>query len=233
MIIPALNESTNIVATLQSLQAMRARGVKVIVVDGDSEDDTVTRATTLCDTVIRSPRGRARQMHAGAGYARDASALCFLHADSALPANADLRIVDALARGYVWGRFDVQISGTHFMLPVIAWFMNHRSRLSGIATGDQAIFITRASYDEIGGFPDQPLMEDVELTSRLTRTYGRVACAAINDVRVRTSGRRWEKHGVWRTILLMWSLRFRYWRGGHRNNVAVLKKQYDGDALGN
>lgn len=200
IIIPALNEANNIATTLSALQAMRARGVSVIVVDGDSDDETAACAVPLCDAVIQSPRGRAKQMHVGARHANHASAFLFLHADTKLPLDADMRIAEVLAQGFVWGHFDVRISGSHPMLPVIAWFMNHRSRLTGIATGDQAIFITRAAYDAIGGFPDQPLMEDIELTTRLTRTYGRAAAAAIRDVRVITSGRRWETHGVWRTI---------------------------------
>jgi rSAM/selenodomain-associated transferase 2 len=133
----------------------------------------------------------------------------FLHADTCLPPLADERVLQALAGGACWGRFDVDIEGRPWMLRVVAWSMNWRSRLSGIATGDQAIFVSRAAFDRVGGFPAQPLMEDIELSRRL-KALGRPACLRA---RVRTSGRRWERRGVWRTIVLMWRLRWRYWRG--------------------
>jgi rSAM/selenodomain-associated transferase 2 len=215
IIIPALNEAANIAATLSPLQAMRARGVEVVLVDGGSTDDTCGIAKALVDRVLTSERGRAKQMNAGAAVA-SGDALLFLHADSLLPADGDEWIRRALVDPRSqWGRFDVAISGTHFMLPVIAWFMNHRSRMTGIATGDQGIFVTRALFNEIGGFPDQPLMEDIALCARLKRS-GPPGClrAAIT-----TSGRRWEKHGVWRTILLMWRLRFSYYCGASPESI--------------
>jgi rSAM/selenodomain-associated transferase 2 len=175
----------------------------VIVVDGGSEDATRELAAGLCDRVVLAPRGRAVQMNAGAREAKG-DVLVFLHADTRLPSNAD-----ELVRGLLWGRFDVQIEGRHPLLKVIAWSMNLRSRLSGIATGDQAIFVARALFEELGGYPEQPLMEDVELSRRL-RARGAPACL---HARVTTSGRRWEQRGPWRTIFLMWRLRWRYWRG--------------------
>lgn len=208
IIVPTLNEADNIVAALSPLAALRAHGAEVIVVDGGSTDDTRARATPLADRVISAPRGRARQMNAGAAAAHG-DALLFLHADSRLPEGADRDIARGLASRAVWGRFDVAIAGRHFMLPVVAWFMNRRSRLTGIATGDQGIFATRAAFDAVGGFPDQPLMEDVEICMRLRRLSAPACLAA----RIVTSGRRWESHGVWRTIALMWRLRFAYWRG--------------------
>jgi rSAM/selenodomain-associated transferase 2 len=207
IIIPALNEAANLGAALARLSGMRARGVEVIVVDGGSTDGTREIAAPLADRVMTSERGRAKQMNAGANIARG-DALLFLHADSMLPDSSDALIQHALKQSD-WGRFDVTISGTHAMLPVIAWFMNHRSRLTGIATGDQGIFVKRELFANVGGFPDQALMEDVAFCKRLLR-IAKPHCLAA---RITTSGRRWEKHGVWRTIFLMWRLRWRYFRG--------------------
>jgi rSAM/selenodomain-associated transferase 2 len=157
--------------------------------------------------VIGAPRSRAAQMNAGATAAHGGS-LLFLHADTRLPDGADRLIAQAL-HTRAWGRFDVQIEGRHPMLRVVAAMMNLRSRITGIATGDQAMFMSRAAFRQAGGFPAQPLMEDIELSVRLRR-IGRPACLAACVV---TSGRRWERDGAWRTILLMWRLRFAYWRG--------------------
>jgi rSAM/selenodomain-associated transferase 2 len=208
IIVPTLNEAAHIAATLAPLQAMRGRGAEVIVADGGSSDETKTLAQPLADRVIDATRGRARQMNAGA-KASAGAALLFLHADSLLPANADLDIESSLQRGARWGRFDVSITGTRAMFPVIAWFINHRSRLTGIATGDQGIFVRREAFESLGGFPDQPLMEDVEFCKRAKR-FGAPACL---KTRIQTSGRRWEKHGVLKTIGLMWALRARYFFG--------------------
>ncbi len=220
IIIPVLNEAANIVATLSSLQPMRARGVEVIVVDGGSNDDTRALAAPQSDAVIAGDLGRATQMNTGATVASH-NTLLFLHGDSLLPADAD-RLIDAALAGNVgWGYFTVGISGTHVMLPVIAWFMNHRSRLSGVATGDQGIFVTRELFTQIGGFPAQPLMEDVEITSRLRKIVPPVQIGAA----IITSGRRWEKYGVWRTILTMWRIRLAYFFG---TPPAQLHRQYYG-----
>jgi rSAM/selenodomain-associated transferase 2 len=208
IIVPVLNEAANIAATLQALAPLRARGAEVIVCDGGSRDATVALAQPLADRVLQAPAGRARQMNAGAAAAR-APVLLFLHADTQLPADADRLVHQAIDAGTTWGRFDVRISGRPVMLRVVAAMMNRRSRWTGIATGDQAIFLTRAAFDQVGGFPDQPLMEDVEICRRLRR-LARPACLRE---RVTTSGRRWETRGVWRTIFLMWRLRWRYWRG--------------------
>jgi rSAM/selenodomain-associated transferase 2 len=207
IVIPVLNEATGIAAALAPLQALRRAGHSVIVVDGGSQDATPALAAPLADRVITAPRGRARQMNAGAAAA-DGDILVFLHADTRLPEHAAATIATAL-KAHAWGRFDVRIAGRPRMLRVIAALMNLRSRLSGIATGDQAIFVTRAAFDAVGGYPDQPLMEDIELSKRLKR-IGPPACLRE---RVTTCGRRWEQHGTWRTIRLMWRLRFDYWRG--------------------
>ena len=211
IVIPALNEAAGLEATLQALQPLRLRGVELVLADGGSSDSTPTLAQPWVDAVVDAPRGRALQMNAGAARAR-ASVLLFLHADTRLPPLADVLVLQAVQRsdkGACWGRFDVRIEGRAWMLRVVAALMNLRSRASGIATGDQAIFITRGAFERVGGFPEQALMEDIEISRRLKR-LGRPACLRA---RVSTSGRRWEQRGVWRTIVLMWRLRWRYWRG--------------------
>ena len=215
IVVPVLNEAHGIRDTLTALAPLRQRGAEVVVVDGGSQDATVALAQPLADAVIAGPRGRARQMNAGAVRAQ-ADALLFLHADTTLPPEADRLVQAALAKGGRWGRFDVTLVGRHPMLRVVAAGMNLRSRLSGVATGDQALFMHRSAFDAVGGFPDQPLMEDVEISQRLRRLAPPVALRA----RVATSGRRWETRGVWRTIVLMWWLRWRYWRGASPERLA-------------
>jgi rSAM/selenodomain-associated transferase 2 len=216
IVLPVLDEAAGIVATLESLAPLRARGAELIVVDGGSRDATVARAQALADRVIDGPRGRARQMNAGAAVAR-APTLLFLHADTRLPEGADGLIAQALGVApLAWGRFDVTIDGRSRMLGVVAAMMNLRSRLSGIATGDQAMFMTRAAFEKAGGFPDQPLMEDIELSVRLRRLSAPVCLRE----RVVTSGRRWEQRGVWRTIVLMWRLRLLYALGVSADRLA-------------
>jgi rSAM/selenodomain-associated transferase 2 len=218
IVMPALNEAAGIEATLQALQELRARGVELVLADGGSSDATPALARPWVDAVVDAPRGRALQMNAGAARAR-ADALLFLHADTRLPPLGDVLVLQALAGAACWGRFDVRIEGRPWMLRVVAALMNLRSRASGIATGDQAIFVTREAFERVGGFPVQPLMEDIEISRRLKR-LGRPACLGA---RVCTSGRRWEQRGVWRTILLMWRLRWRYWRG---ESAAQLAQAY-------
>jgi rSAM/selenodomain-associated transferase 2 len=220
VIIPALDEGDIIVAMLTALSPLCARGVEVIVVDGGSLDRTADLARPLVDRVIASPRGRAVQMNAGAAIARG-DVFLFLHADTRLPPDADRLIADGLARtGRHWGRFDVRISGRSMFLPVLAAFMNWRSRLTGIATGDQAIFVTRALFAAVGGFPAIALMEDVALSTRLKKA-SRPLCLRA---RVTTSGRRWETHGLVRTILLMWRLRLGFFFGAE---PSALARRYD------
>ncbi len=208
IVVPTLDEADALVATLQALAPLRARGVEVVLADGGSTDATVALNAPAVDRVVEAQRGRARQMTAGAAVARG-DVLLFLHADTRLPEAADRLVAVAIAQGAAWGRFDVRIDGRPRMLRVVGALMNRRSRWTGIATGDQAIFVRRDAFERVGGFPDQPLMEDVELSRRL-RALGRPACLRA---RVVTSGRRWETRGVWRTIFLMWQLRWRYWRG--------------------
>ena len=215
IILPALNEAAGIVATLAAVQPLRAAGHELIVVDGGSVDATVMLASVAADQLIHSMRGRALQMNAGAAVA-SGDALLFLHADTRLPEHAADWVAAALQRRS-WGRFDVHLEGRPLMLRWVAVLMNLRSRLSGIATGDQAMFMTRAAFAAVGGFPEQALMEDIELSKRLKR----IGPPANLRQRVSTSGRRWEQHGVWRTILLMWRLRFDYWRGVPAERLAL------------
>jgi rSAM/selenodomain-associated transferase 2 len=221
IVVPALNEAGGIVATLAALAPLRARGVEVVLVDGGSEDATASLAGAWCDRVVTAPRGRAEQMNAGARAARG-RLLLFLHADTVLPEEADRLIIRSLdARGYRWGRFDVRIRGASRWLPLVAASMNLRSRLTGIATGDQAMFCTRQAFDAAGGFPGIALMEDIELSARLRR-LGAPACL---DARVTTSGRRWDRDGAWRTILLMWRLRLAHFLGA---SPEALARRYRG-----
>ncbi|HXF66809.1 MAG TPA: TIGR04283 family arsenosugar biosynthesis glycosyltransferase [Burkholderiales bacterium] len=217
IIVPCLNEAEGVGATLAALAPLRARGAELIVVDGGSRDGTAERAAPLADLVLTAPRGRASQMNAGAARARG-EILLFLHADTRLPEGADALVVEGLERARRgWGRFDVTIAGAHPLLRVVERLMNLRSRLTGIATGDQAIFVTKSLFDAVGGYPDIPLMEDIELSARLKR-YGPPLCLGQ---RVVTSGRRWERHGVARTILLMWRLRLAYWAGADPAELAL------------
>jgi rSAM/selenodomain-associated transferase 2 len=219
IIVPALDEAAGIEAALRALAPLRGRGAEVIVVDGGSRDGTKALATPLADRVLTAPRGRATQMNAGAAPARG-EVLLFLHADTRLPEDADRLLTDALRRsGRAWGRFDVRFDGGG-MLTVVAAMMNLRSRLTGIATGDQAMFATRAAFDAVGGFPSIALMEDVALSARLKR-LGPPLCLAA---RVTTAARRWREHGVARTILLMWRLRLSYFFGGDPERLA---RRYD------
>ena len=218
VVIPTLNEGRGISAVLLALAPLVARGAQLLVADGGSADNTVALVQAGGAQVVHAPRGRALQMNAGAQQATGA-VLLFLHADTRLPPDADRLIAQALASGpQVWGRFDVCIEGQPRMLRVIAAFMNQRSRWTGIATGDQALFMTRAAFDAVGGFPAQALMEDIEMSARLLKV-SRPACLRS---RVVTSGRRWETRGVWRTVLLMWRLRLAYWRGAAPERLAEL-----------
>jgi rSAM/selenodomain-associated transferase 2 len=213
---PVLNEAAQIARMLLALAPLRARRVEVVVVDGGSTDASATLAAPLADRVVASGRGRARQMNAGA-HASGGEVILFLHADTLLPPDADQIILAELARsGRDWGRFDVTITGQARMLRMVAACMNKRSRLTGIATGDQAIFVRRNVFDAVGGFPEQALMEDIEISSRL-KQRSRPVCLRQ---RVTTSGRRWEERGVWPTIWLMWQLRLRYWLGVSPDDIA-------------
>ncbi len=222
IIIPCLDEADVITDTLKALAPLRERGSEVIVVDGGSADDTVERARAHADLVLSAPRGRATQMNAGAEPARG-NILLFLHADCVPPRDADALIVDGLKRTRrSWGRFDARIAGTHPLLRVVEWMMNHRSRLTGIATGDQGIFVTRTLFSAAGGYPEIPLMEDVALTKQL-RHFGAPLCLRHH---ITISARRWKSCGVLRTILLMWRLRLAFWLGADPKRLARMFHRY-------
>ncbi len=217
VVIPALNEAAHLGATLQSLQSLRAQGYELILADGGSRDDTPAIATRYADRVITSEAGRARQMNAGA-RAATGDVLWFLHADTQVPATAGETILAALGQGRVWGRFDVRLSGTHPLFRLIEGMMNLRSRLSGIATGDQGIFVRRVAFERIGGYAELPLMEDIDLSRRLKR-LGRPYCSRV---RLQTSSRRWEENGILATILLMWYLRLGFFFGRSPARLAAI-----------
>ncbi len=207
IVVPVLNEAAIIVDALTALAPLRARGAEVVVVDSGSSDGSPDLARPLADRVITAPPGRGAPLNAGVALG-GGDALLFLHADTTLPPDADRLIAAALAYR-VWGRFDLRIAGRHPFLAVVARMITWRSRLTGIASGDQAIFVTREAFVAVGGFPDLPLMEDIAMSRRLKRLC-RPFCIGAPVV---TSGRRWEHHGVLRTILLMWRLRLAYYFG--------------------
>ncbi len=211
VVVPALNEAARIGAALEALAPLRRRGHEVIVADGGSTDGTAQLASGLCDRVVTSAPGRGVQMNAGA-RAAIGDVLLFLHADSCLPPGGEELIFKTL-RNHLWGRFDVEIEGRHRLLKVVAGAMNLRSRITGIATGDQAIFVRREAFP---GFPEIALMEDVAFSKAMKRR-GPPACLRL---RVRTSGRRWEARGVLRTIFLMWRLRLMYFLGARPEDLA-------------
>lgn len=208
IIIPARNEAVLIVAALERLQHYRQAGHQLILVDGNSQDATVLLASPLVDRLLVCAPGRARQMNRGAQQAtRDW--LLFLHADSQLPDKMDQLIAEHLRGESVWGRFDVRLSGSHWMLRIVEKMINWRSRWSGIATGDQALFVRRETFEKLGGFADIALMEDIELSRRLKR----VAAPVCIRKTLMTSSRRWEERGILRTIIQMWWLRVLYFCG--------------------
>ncbi len=216
IIIPVLNEKEMIEKTLKTLQPLRARGHEVIVVDGGSSDDSVERTKPFADRVIITNKGRSRQMNEGTKIA-SGEILLFLHADTFLPEDADGEILGALQGRIGWGRFDISLSGKHPLLRVVEYLVNLRSRLTGIATGDQAIFVSRELFQSVHGFPDIDLMEDVALSKSL-KQKGRPICLRKKVV---TSSRRWEKNGILRTILKMWYLRLVYFLGADPNRLSL------------
>lgn len=216
IVVPILDEERNLAACLGALQPLRQRGARVVVVDGGSADNSLAIARDLADIACVGPQGRARQMNAGAAACR-ADLLLFLHADTRLPHDADVLLRRALQGSRDWGRFDVAIDSPRPLMRVVEALMNLRSRWTGVATGDQAIFVRKDLFDRIGGFPDQPLMEDIALSTWLKR-HGPPACLRE---RVTTSARRWERHGPWRTILLMWRLRAAYFLGADPAKLAL------------
>ena len=233
IIIPVLNEATNIQACLLALQALRARA-EIIVVDGGSCDNTVALATPYADKIVESEQGRARQMNHGANQAAG-DILLFLHADTELPEHALTLIEQNISTRQVWGRFNIELlvrtrrvgmpyqraalpNFEQLMFNIIAFMMNWRSRLTGIATGDQTIFVTKTAFNTVGGYAEIALMEDIALSSALKKISAPVCLTA----KVKSSARRWQHNGIFKTILLMWSLRLRYWLGANPDLLAEL-----------
>lgn len=229
IIVPVLNEVPSathdaLSSRINGLIALLRPCDELVLVDGGSTDDSWPTLRALAQhgqvKAIQSERGRARQMNAGAALAQG-EVLLFVHADTRLPAGAWADFLDCLGQHLgrvVWGRFDVHIEGKSRWLPVVAWLMNWRSRLSKIGTGDQALFVTRDLFLDMKGFPDQPLMEDIELCKRLKKRLPNNFLAIATPVE--TSGRRWDNHGVWKTIVLMWRFRYQYWRGVSASELA-------------
>ena len=215
IVIPVLNEAEHIADTLISLASYRSQGHEVVVIDGGSNDDTVSISQQYADRVLRSDAGRAMQMNSGIDEA-SGDALLFLHADTRLPADAVAKLIHALEDGYFWGRFNVRLSGKHFMFRIIERMMNLRSCITGVVTGDQAIFVSHESIEIVGAYPRLPLMEDIVFSKRL-RELGRPACIRQQVV---TSSRRWEDKGILRTILLMWRLRLLFFLGVPADRLA-------------
>ena len=219
IIIPVLNEQKAIQKLLPSLAWARREGHEIIIVDGGSHDDTAQSAEAYSDFVIFSPRSRSIQMNMGASAATG-DIFLFLHVDTVLPHDSFHELLSVLQRkSHVWGRFNVRLSGKHFLLRIVEFMMNARSRLTGIATGDQAIFVSKELFQSIGGFRNIAIMEDIEISRRLRKVF-RPICLSQT---VLTSSRRWEQSGILRTIILMWRLRISYWLGADPENLV---KQY-------
>ena len=216
VIIPTLNEEKTIQSCLLALQPLRS-DCEIIIVDGDSVDNTKILALPLADKVMTSAKGRAKQMNNGASYAAG-DILIFLHADTCLPENALPQIQQKISSTRQWGRFDIQLSGNSFMLKIIGQMMNWRSRLTGIATGDQVIFVTQLAFDKAGQYPEINLMEDIALCKALKK----ISPPTCLKDKVISSGRRWESHGIYKTMLLMWSIRLRYFFGTDPQTLAFL-----------
>ncbi|MEE8057626.1 MAG: TIGR04283 family arsenosugar biosynthesis glycosyltransferase [Pseudomonadales bacterium] len=208
IIIPALNEASLIQHNLQQLQSLRALGCELIVVDGNSCDETVAQASPQVDRVLRCPQGRARQMNAGAKTAKG-EWLLFLHADTCLPADTDEWLALLTTSVFSWGFFSIRLSGSHYLFRFIERAMTFRSRLTSIATGDQCLFVRRALFEDIGGFADIPLMEDIAFSQSL-RNRAKPLCWPTPVI---SSSRRWEQRGIASTVLLMWCLRLAYFFG--------------------
>jgi rSAM/selenodomain-associated transferase 2 len=216
VIVPVLDEADTLESRLRALRPLRERGAKLVVVDGGSADETLAIARRHADVAFQAPRGRAAQMNAGAA-ACPADVLLFLHADTQLPPHADLAVLRAARGRRAWGRFDVRLDSPRPVLRLVGAMMNLRSRLTGVCTGDQALFVDHETFVRAGGFPDIALMEDIAICRALKRS-GSPIC--LRDVAV-TSARRWERHGVLRTILLMWRLRAAFFFGADPDDLAI------------
>ena len=221
IIIPTWNESSCIATTLTLLQPIR-QWSEIIVVDAGSEDSTQELARPLADLVITSEKGRAVQMNTGANSA-NGQYLLFLHADTQMPLTTQSALFTTLKQTPVWGRFDIALSGQTIILQIVATFMNWRSRLTGIATGDQGIFVQQTQFTTIGQFPNIALMEDIAISRKL-RKVSRPTCIAQPLI---TSSRRWESAGSMATIMLMWRLRLQYFFGTDPEKLAHIYQSHN------
>lgn len=226
VIIPALNEADNLQSILPPLLTQMELA-EVIVADGGSRDATAAVVTATGAQLLISSPGRASQMNAGAALARG-NILLFLHADTQLPLDALSLVEQAISSGAVWGRFDLRLSGRHWLLRIVERMINWRSCLTGIATGDQAIFLRRELYESLGGYAEIPLMEDVALSKRLKR----VAPPHCIRTPLITSSRRWEHYGIARTIFLMWQMRLAYFLGVSPESLARRYRRSDRKGAG-
>lgn len=217
IITPVLNEADNLDALNAQRLAFSEFIFEWILVDGGSTDNTLAKASSLGFEVIQSNKGRAIQQNAGADVAKG-DLLLFLHADTRLNQEA-LQSLSTQKNAEVWGRFDIELDGNQFIFRVIERLINLRSRISKIATGDQGVFVSKTLFEQIGQFPVQPIMEDVEISKRLKK----IKTPLCLKQKIETSSRRWEQFGVWKTIWLMWKLRFLYWLGV---SPEVLIKKY-------
>lgn len=214
IVMPVLDEAASLGAALQALQPWRAAGAELIVVDGGSQDESLRIARERADQALTAPRGRAAQMNAGAARAQGRW-LLFLHADTRLP-DAGLDALGRLDPAACWGRFDVQIDDPAPLLRIVSVMINLRSRCTGVATGDQAMFVRKDVFEQVGRFADIALMEDLALSRKL-KAVARPVCLRPA---VQTSARRWRRHGIWRTIWLMWRLRAAYFFGADPDDLA-------------
>lgn len=225
IIMPVYNEAVRVAYFVERACALLKPGHELLVVDGGSSDGTVRilhnlQSQGLPFALLQSAKGRAAQMNAGAAQAAG-QALLFLHADTEMPCasfNTLISTIEQQQSPLWWGRFNVRIVGQSRWLPMVAWFMNQRSRMTRICTGDQALFCSRTLFEQTGGFPSQPLMEDIDWCTRAGRVPGAVFMPL--QAVVLTSGRRWDEHGAWKTIVLMWSLRLRYFLGESPEKIA-------------
>lgn len=208
IIIPVLNEALNLSRISSFLQSIQHQGHEVIIVDGGSADNTLLMANEVTDKVIVSKAGRALQMNCGANIA-SGDVLLFLHADTFLPENTIQIISQVFQKKHYWGRFDMRLSSSKIIFRVIEKLINLRSCLTSIATGDQAIFVDKKLFHEIGGFAEIALMEDVEISRRLKK----IAKPICIKQKVVSSSRRWESNGIVATVFLMWKLRLYYFFG--------------------